>query len=372
MSLPLASAPSAYWYATRGAGVVALLLLTASLVMGVVDLSRWQSERWPRFLLDGLHRTVSLLAVAVVAIHVLTTVADGFTSVGLKDSVIPFAATYRRLWLGFGTLAFDLLLAVAVTSVLRRRFGHRAWRAVHWAAYACWPLALIHGLGSGTDTPLPWMLLLSAGCLLAVLVAVGWRVATAWPDDVGRRTLAAAFGAAGSLALVLWVAAGPLGPSWASRAGTPATLLANVGVAPGTGASARDAATSALPIPFSARLAGAVHQRVATGSGLEVIDIRASLQGGASGVLEIQIDGQPLSDGGVAMQTSQVTLGPQNEPSLYRGRLIQLRGTRLLASLSDGRGVVQLDLNLAIDQGSGRVTGTATADSAGGQGGTSG
>ena len=197
MSLPLASAPSAYWYATRGAGVVALLLLTASLVMGVVDLSRWQSERWPRFLLDGLHRTLSLLAVAVVAIHVLTTVADGFTSIGLKDSVIPFAATYRRLWLGFGTLAFDLLLAVAVTSVLRRRFGHRAWRAVHWAAYACWPLALIHGLGSGTDTPLPWMLLLSAGCLLAVLVAVGWRVATAWPDDVGRRTLAAAFGAAG-------------------------------------------------------------------------------------------------------------------------------------------------------------------------------
>jgi sulfoxide reductase heme-binding subunit YedZ len=371
LSLPLASAPSAYWYSTRGAGVVALLLLTASVVMGVVDLSRWQSERWPRFLLDGLHRTLSLLAVAVVAIHVLTTVADGFTSIGLKDAVIPFAAPYRPLWLGFGTLAFDLLLAVAVTSVLRRRFGHRAWRAVHWTAYACWPLALVHGLGAGTDTPLPWMLLLSSACVVAVLVAAGWRVGMAWPDDVGRRTLAGAFGTAGVLALVLWVAAGPLGPDWASRAGTPAGLLASVGAGSGTGATASDVAAPMLPIPFSARLTGAVHQSVATGSGQVVVDIRTSLHGDASGILEVQIQGQPLGDGGVAMQASRVTLGPRSEPSLYRGRLIQLRGTRLVASLSDGRGVVQLDASLSIDQGSQRVTGTATADSVGGQAGTS-
>ena len=162
-------------------------------------------------MIDGLHRTVSLLAVAVVGVHVLTTVADGFTPIGLKDAVIPFASPYRRLWLGLGTLAFDLLLAVTLTSVLRRRLGHRAWRAVHWTAYACWPLALIHGLGTGTDTPVPWMLLLSAACLPRVLVAVGWRVAAAWPEDSGRRTLAGAVRGGRVAGARLWVAAGPAG-----------------------------------------------------------------------------------------------------------------------------------------------------------------
>lgn len=371
MSPLVASVPSAYWYATRAAGMVALLLLTASLVMGIVDLSRWQSERLPRFVLDGLHRTLSLLAVAMVAIHVGTTVADGFTPIGLKDAVIPFASPYRPLWLGLGTLSFDLLLAVTLTSILRRRIGHRAWRAVHWAAYACWPLALIHGLGTGTDTPLPWMLLISAACLLTVLVAVGWRVATALPEDSGRRTLAGALGATGLLALALWVAAGPLGPNWAIRAGTPAPLLASVGAGSGSGASRGGASASSLPIPFSSSLTGVVRQRVAAGSGLAVLDIRTSLHGEAKGTLAIQIQGQPLGQGGVAMQASRVTLGPPGEPSLYRGRILQLRGGRLAASLSDGHAVVQLNASLSIDQASQRVRGTATADSVGGQGATS-
>jgi DMSO/TMAO reductase YedYZ heme-binding membrane subunit len=366
----LASSPSVWWYATRGSGTVALLLLTASVVLGVVDLSRWQSERWPRFAVDGVHRTVSLLAVAMVLVHIVTTVADTFTPIGFVDAVIPFTSSYRPLWLGLGAISFDLLLAVTVTSILRRRIGHRTWRAVHWAAYACWPLALLHGLGTGTDTPVAWMLLVSLLCLLAVLAAVGWRVATAWADDDRKRSLAGALGAAGLLALVLWTIAGPLGPNWASRAGTPTTLLSSVGVTSSATATSSggpsDAATPTLSVPFSSRLSGSLHQRAAQGGSLVLVDIRSTLHGGASGSLEVQIEGQPLGNGGVSMSASQVDLGPTGDPTQYHGRVSALRGTRVLANASDGHTTLQLRVDLSIDQATGRVTGTVDAAPVGG------
>ena len=226
MTLPLAAGPSAYWYATRGAGIVALLLLTASLAMGVVDLSRWQSERWPRFTVDGVHRTISLLALGVVVVHVLTTVLDSFTQISLRDAVLPFASSYRPIWVGAGALAFDLLIALSLTSVLRRHIGHRTWRFVHWSAYACWPLALLHGLGTGSDATVPWMLAISAGCLVIVLGAVGWRIAAAWPRGDNRRALAwSGIGVGARSRLAGWALQGPLASNWAARSGTPPTIL---------------------------------------------------------------------------------------------------------------------------------------------------
>jgi methionine sulfoxide reductase heme-binding subunit len=147
----LAAGPSPFWYLTRGAGAVAMLMLTASVALGILDLSRWRSDRWPRFLTDALHRNVSMLALVLVAVHVITTVADGFAPIGLQDAIIPFLSPYRPLWLGMGAIAFDLLLAVMVTSLLRRHLGYRAWRVVHYAAYACWPLAMLHGFGTGSE-----------------------------------------------------------------------------------------------------------------------------------------------------------------------------------------------------------------------------
>lgn len=364
MSLLLASGPSAYWYTTRGAGIVALLLLTVSLVMGVVDVARLQSERWPRFLIDGIHRTVSLLALAVVAIHVATTLLDGFTQVGIRDAIVPFASSYRPIWVGFGALAFDLLLALVLTSVLRRHVGYRAWRTVHWASYACWPLALIHGLGSGTDSSLGWMLAVSAACLVAVLAAVGWRIANAWPRGDRRRAVALSAISTALLAMVIWVAGGPLGSNWAARAGTPPALLASFNPAPATAGNGQPGA-SALPFPFSANLTGTVRQHQLTGTGLVVVDIRAALHGSATGALEIQIKGQQLASGGVSMTASDVTLGPTGQPRLYRGRLLSLQGTHLLASVSNGTGQARLDVRLAIDPTTERLTGAVTAQQAG-------
>jgi len=213
------------WYLTRAAGAAALVLLTGSVMLGIADVQRWTTRSVPRFLVDGLHRTVSLLAVAMLAVHILTTVIDGFAPITLTDAVIPFGSAYRPVWLGLGALAFDLLLAVTITSVLRARIGVRVWRATHWAAYACWPLALVHGLGTGSDVQAGWMLWLSLACTAGVTVAV--LVRTAGAAKRGSGVLAAV--TAGVLALVIglavWLPGGPLASGWAEKAGTPTSLL---------------------------------------------------------------------------------------------------------------------------------------------------
>lgn len=224
-----ATSPKALWYLTRGTGVVTLLLLTAAIVLGIVTSVRWASPRWPRFVLEWLHRNVSLVVLVFLAVHVSTAVIDSFAPLRWIDAVIPFRSGYRPLWVGFGALAFDLLVAVAVTSLLRVRLGYGAWRAVHWAAYACWPLALVHGLGTGTDARQAWMLAVDASALVCVVVFVCWRAAAGWPDRPGARVAALVSTVVVPLAVVTWVLVGPMQPGWARTAGTPVRLLGSSG-----------------------------------------------------------------------------------------------------------------------------------------------
>jgi sulfoxide reductase heme-binding subunit YedZ len=174
---PLAATLSATWVLTRGSGAVSLLLLSATLVLGIVDLTRWRARSLPRFVIDALHRNLALLAVAFVGVHVLTTLIDAFVSIGIADALVPFAGSYKPLWLGLGAIGFDLLLALIATGLLRRRIGYRAWRRTHWLAYACWPVAMLHAVGMGTDASQPWMLALALVCGGAVAVAVVMRLA---------------------------------------------------------------------------------------------------------------------------------------------------------------------------------------------------
>jgi sulfoxide reductase heme-binding subunit YedZ len=225
--LPLgAVGPSLDWYLTRSTGAVALLLLSVALALGVADVRRLSTPRWPRFVLDALHRRVSLLALAFLVVHVLTAVLDSFASISVVAAFVPFVGSYRPFWLGLGAVAFDLLLAVVLTSVLRPRVGPRAWRAVHWLAYACWPVALLHTLGTGSDVRSAWLQVLTAVCVALVLAAVVVRALAGWTREQAReRGLALGGTLAFALGLALWLPSGPLGSEWARRSGTPAALL---------------------------------------------------------------------------------------------------------------------------------------------------
>ncbi|MBV9410500.1 MAG: ferric reductase-like transmembrane domain-containing protein [Acidimicrobiia bacterium] len=172
------------WYVTRGSGVVTLLLLTAAVVLGVVTSVRWSSPTWPRFVIEWFHRNVSLVVLVFLAIHVGSAVIDGFVPLRWIDVVIPFGSGYKPLWTGLGAVAFDLLIAIVVTSLLRVRVGYRAWRWVHWAAYACWPLAVVHSLGNGSDRAHGWLLPVEGVVTAVLLWAVVWRVTVAFPEPV--------------------------------------------------------------------------------------------------------------------------------------------------------------------------------------------
>jgi len=225
MLLVAAVGSRAFWYLTRSTGAIALVLLTLVLVLGVLDVSRLATPRWPRFVIDGLHRTVSLLAVSFLAVHILTSVLDAYAPITLIDAVIPFRSPYRSLWLGLGAVAFDLMIAVLITSLIRARLGYGTWRAVHWLAYASWPIAVLHTLGTGSDVKQVWLLLLTWICIGAVAAAVAARVAFTQSLPVRHRIAVSAVPVVFVLALIVWLPLGPLGANWAQRSGTPASLI---------------------------------------------------------------------------------------------------------------------------------------------------
>ncbi len=230
MTLPpfplAATGPSVDWYLTRSTGAVALLLLSVAVALGVADVRRLSTSGWPRFVIDALHRNVSLLALLFLAVHIVTAALDSFASISLVAAFVPFVGSYRPFWLGLGTVAFDLLLAVILTSLLRQRVGQRAWRVTHWLVYASWPIALLHTLGTGSDVKTTWLLLLSLACLALVLGAVLVRLIADLTREQARvRGLALGGAGAFALFLALWLPSGPLGSEWARRSGTPSTLL---------------------------------------------------------------------------------------------------------------------------------------------------
>lgn len=360
----LASNGQALWYLTRGSGAVALVLLTASVLLGVMNSTRWRTKHWPRFLTFGLHRNVTLLAIAFTAIHVVTTIADSFAPIGWIDSVIPFLSPYRPFWLGLGTVAFDLLLALTITSFLRRRIGVRVWRLVHWLAYASWPVALLHSLGTGSDARTGWLAVLGAVSGVLVFGAVVWRVWDARDGLPLVRAGAVITGVTVLVGLLVWARGGPLEKGWAARAGTPASILsrwAPASVAASSTTPPQPSAPVAASLPsgrFNATLQGALKE-VPAANGLVTVFIDARARGGFHGRVHLALRGQPIAGGGVQMIDSVVGILPAGATSWAAGHVIGLEGQRVLTSMETANGgSTRVLLDLQIDPNSGAVKGS--------------
>lgn len=166
----------ALWAVGRGSGVVAIVLLTLSLLLGIGARSGRPVVGIPRFAVTLVHRNLSLLSVLFVLVHIVSLLFDPFAQLRLVDFLVPFLGAYKPVWLGFGTIAFDLLIVVTITGLLRNRIGPRVFKAVHWLVYGMWPVSVFHAIGNGTNGRESWFLVLALLCLMAVAGAIAWRL----------------------------------------------------------------------------------------------------------------------------------------------------------------------------------------------------
>jgi len=195
------------WYAARAAGVVAYVLLTGVVLVGLTLSGRVQLRSWPKFAVTDLHRFGGILVGVFLGIHVLTIGLDTYTPFSVTQLVVPFASSYRPVWVGLGIVAAELLVAVAVTNALKSRISYRAWRRMHYATFLVWAGATVHGIGAGTDSHATWLAAIYVVSVASVLAALAWRILRNRAGSVavaGTATLAALAG------IVLTVALGSL------------------------------------------------------------------------------------------------------------------------------------------------------------------
>jgi sulfoxide reductase heme-binding subunit YedZ len=178
------------WYASRATGAVSLVLFTAVMVLGILTAGRKGSNFLPRAAVLRLHRTLSITSMAFLAIHIVTAIADGYVSLDYWDAILPFGASWDPFWVGLGSVAVDLMLAIGITSALRRHLSARVWKVVHLSSYAMWPIAMLHGFGiSGGDGTSLWMIILDIACAVSVLVSITVRLRPdRHPDTVVLKT----------------------------------------------------------------------------------------------------------------------------------------------------------------------------------------
>lgn len=169
------SSSPAVWYAARASGVAAYVVLSLVVSLGLTLGGKAQSRRWPRFSVEDIHRFGGLLVGSLIGVHVLTIAADSFLPFSLTQLLVPFTSTYRPLWTGLGIAAAELLVALAITNHYRKRMPYAFWRKAHYANFAVWGFASLHGLMAGTDRGATWLAILYGVSVASVVTLLVWR-----------------------------------------------------------------------------------------------------------------------------------------------------------------------------------------------------
>jgi methionine sulfoxide reductase heme-binding subunit len=164
---------STVWYVARSAGMVAYVLLSTSVVLGVLMSARARFT-WPRFAIEEVHRFLAILTGIFVVIHGGSLLLDRVVPISLGQAIVPFTSHYRPLAVGLGVTAAELMAAVGLTNLFKRELPYRIWRRVHYLTLAVWILASLHGVLAGSDRSDPWF----AGVVAAAVAAVGMASVT--------------------------------------------------------------------------------------------------------------------------------------------------------------------------------------------------
>ena len=275
------------WYAARAAGVIAYVLLTAVVLVGLTLAGRLTMKTWPKFAVTDLHRFGSLLVGVFIGLHVLTIALDTYTPFSVTQLVVPFASSYRPVWVALGIVSTELLIAVAVTNALKSRIPYRWWRRVHFATFLVWAGSTVHGIGAGTDSRSLWLSTIYVVAVASVLAALAWRI---FAKRVGPLPLGgiAAVAAAAGAAMTLAVGALPHGGA--------KHHTATVAAAPTVPASLTDSFTGAITQQNGA--SAALVSVIGTGTGTRPVAVRIDL---------VTADGQTIDSS--SLQVKDVATG---------------------------------------------------------------
>jgi methionine sulfoxide reductase heme-binding subunit len=163
-----------FWLLARASGLTAYVMLTFSVLAGLVVKSRPFRALKPAAVTD-LHRILAMLGLGALAGHAVALVLDSTVHVSVPGLFVPGLISYRPVWTSFGILAAELMVLVYASFSLRKHIGPKNWRRLHWATYAIFAAATVHGIAAGTDASRPWAFALYVGAVGSVAAAAAWR-----------------------------------------------------------------------------------------------------------------------------------------------------------------------------------------------------
>ncbi len=352
------------WYITRATGIVSLMLMGIIILLGLATATKLTPKGFGKLVGPDLHRRLSITTLAFLGVHIASAILDPFVVVGFTSSVVPFVAKYRPLWVGLGTVSFDLLIVVIATSVIRHKFNHGIWKKIHYLSWAIISLALFHALGTGSDTQVKVVEIVYVALIFALGIAGTFRSLREYGFSFAQKITAGAGLFAVPLLLLVWATQGPLRVGWAKAANSfsffPNIKLASTGSSVSTSTTVT-APTGSFTLPVSGTVTGSLIESQ-TSSGLAIFTMRGSVAGTPDKVA-VQLNGS-VQEGSLVLESSSAFLGTSTVPNLYTGTVSQASGATLVLSLTGPNGTVTAQMNVTVSGTS--FTGTFSAPVTGG------